>query len=119
MDETTRPAGAEGKVVVTTLPAEIDITNITSTSVQLRASLASGAEVVIADLTATTFCDCSGVRNLLLAHHQAVAGHVQLRVACSSPMVLRVIGLLGLSDQLAIYPSLGAAFMPTAASDES
>jgi len=32
-------------------------------------------------------------------------------------MVLRVIGLLGLGDQLAIYPSLDAAFMPTAASD--
>jgi hypothetical protein len=33
--------------------------------------------------------------------------------------VLRVIALLGLSDQLAVYPSLEAAFMPAAASDRN
>ena len=82
MVDTASPSG--GGPVVVTLPDEIDITNAGFVAGQLRAALASGAAVVIADLTATTFCDCSGVRSLLLAHHHAAAGDIQFRLACSS-----------------------------------
>lgn len=112
MADTASPGG--GEPVVVTLPDEIDMTNVSFVAGQLRAALTSGAAVVVADLTATTFCDCSGVRSLLLAQHHAAAGNTQFRLACSSPVVLRVIHLLGLGDQLAVYPSLAAALMPAA-----
>jgi anti-anti-sigma factor len=110
MADTASPAGREP--VVVTLPHQIDMTNSSFVAGQLHEALASGAAVVIADLTATTFCDCSGIRGLLLAHHRAAAGNIQFRLTCSSPLVLRVIDLLGLTDQLAIYPSLAAALVP-------
>jgi hypothetical protein len=47
----------------------------------LRAAVASGARMVIADLTGTTFCDYPGFRQLVMIGLQAATGDVQLRVA--------------------------------------
>ena len=82
MADTASPGG--GKPVVVTLPAEIDMTNASIVARQLHEALVSGAAVVIADLTSTTFWDCSGVRSLLLAHHQAAAANIEFRLACSA-----------------------------------
>ena len=111
MADTASPGG--GEPVVVTLPAEIDRTNASIVARQLHEALASGAAVVIADLTSTNFCDCSGVRSLLLAHHQAAAANIEFRLACAASAVLRVIDLLGLSDQLLIDPGLAAASTST------
>lgn len=112
MADTASPGG--GEPVVVTLPAEIDMTNASIVARQLHEALVSGAAVVIADLTSTTFWDCSGVRSLLLAHHQAAAANIEFRLACSASAGLRVIDLLGLSDQLLIDPGLAAASTSTA-----
>ena len=42
------------------LPAEIDISNAGVTAEQLRSALAPEITLLVADLTATTFCDSSG-----------------------------------------------------------
>jgi hypothetical protein len=47
----------------------------------LLAAVASGAPMVIADLTGTTFCDYPGFRKLVMIGRQAATGDVQLRVA--------------------------------------
>jgi hypothetical protein len=47
----------------------------------LRAAVASGVPMVIADLTGTTFCDYPGFRQLVMIGRQAATGDVQLRVA--------------------------------------
>ena len=52
MADTASPGG--GEPVVVTLPAEIDRTNASIVARQLHEALASGAAVVIADLTSTT-----------------------------------------------------------------
>ena len=95
--------------VVVALPAQIDITNADRAGARLAAALGVGAAVLIADLTATTFCDCAGVRNLLQAHHQAAAEHRQLRLAARSPGVLLILGLLAVDQVLAVYPDLPSA----------
>src|SRR5271165_3105595 len=50
---------------IVTRPAEIDTTNAHAVGDQLRAALRRGVPVVIADMSATAFCDSSGIRQLL------------------------------------------------------
>jgi anti-sigma B factor antagonist len=92
------------------LPAEIDISNSESVGATLGAACASGAGVVVADLTSTAFCDSSGIRSLLLAHDEAAAHDAQLRLAVQPDgMVLRMLTLMGLHRVLQVYVSLDEA----------
>jgi anti-sigma B factor antagonist len=105
-------AGARRKVI--TLPAEIDIANARRVGDQLAAAMTPGITLVIADLSATTFCDSSGIRELALAGRHAAAGGVDFKLVVSSAAVLRVIALTGLDRLLRIFPSLDQALAPHA-----
>lgn len=95
--------------VIVTLPAEIDMANDRGVSQQLDNALASGATVVVADMTATRFCNSTGLRVLVLAHKQAAAHHAELRLVITSANVRRVLAITHLDTVLRIYPSLAAA----------
>lgn len=95
--------------VVVALPAEIDMANADRAGQQLRSALAPGVRALIADMTATRFCDSSGINMLVRAHQQAAANGTELRLVVASTAVLRTLMLLGLDDLLAIYPSLSQA----------
>ena len=95
--------------VVVALPTEIDMTNADRVGQQLGSALTPGVRTVIADMTATRFCDSSGISMLVQAHKQAAANGTELRLVVASPAVLRPLTLTGLDDLLAIYPSLSQA----------
>lgn len=96
--------------VIVTLPAEIDLMNQDRAYDPLYAAFASGADIVIADFTATTFCDCSSMRRLLAVQARAAAGDARLRVVIAPDgSVCRVIKLMELERRLALYPSTAAA----------
>ena len=95
--------------VVIALPAEIDMANADRTGQQLRAALAPGVATVIADMTATRFCDSSGMSMLVRAHGRAAANGTELRLVVASTVVLRTLTLTGLDQVLPIYPSLSQA----------
>jgi anti-sigma B factor antagonist len=95
--------------VIVTLPAEIDMANADGVSQQLGCALASGVAVVVADMTATRFCNSTGLRALVLAHKQATARHAELRLVITSANVRRVMAITHLDTVLRIYPSLDAA----------
>ena len=99
--ETTPPT-------VIRLPAEIDATNAGRIGEELGSACAPGVAAVIADMTATTFCDSRGARELLLAHHKATADGIELRIVMPSAGVRRIFQLTGLDQVLAIYPDLAA-----------
>ena len=65
---------------------------------------------MIADLTATWFCDCSSLRRLLAVQQRAASrgGQLRLVIPPGSP-VRRVAGLTGLDGPLHIYPSVREA----------
>jgi anti-anti-sigma factor len=85
------------------LPAEIDLTNAEQACDRLCAAFASGAPVVIADFTATTFCDCSSMRRLLAVRHRAAARHAELRLAVPlGGEVRRLLELTGLGRHLSV-----------------
>jgi anti-sigma B factor antagonist len=103
---------APAKPVVVTLPAEIDIANADAVGEQLAAALVPGVRVVIADMTATAFCDSRGVRMLVLAQRQAVANDAELRLLLPNPRVMRVWRIMGLETVLPVYQSLDEALAP-------
>jgi anti-anti-sigma factor len=102
-------AGAQVQPVIVTLPAEIDMTNSGRIGRQLGFAQASGAAVVVADMTATTFCDSRGMRALVMAHKRATASGTELRLVVPSAAILQVMAITKLDTVLRIYPSLAAA----------
>jgi anti-sigma B factor antagonist len=98
----------QGKPVVVALPAEIDMSNADEVEAQLRDACAPGM-TVIADLSATTFCDSAGARALLTAHRQAAAGGALLRVAVPPGVVRQMLALLAFDTILQVFPSVTEA----------
>ena len=94
--------------VIVKLPAEIDVINAEETGWLLMSAFTPGG-VVVADMTATTFCDSLGIKALLAAHHQASEIGCQLRLALPGGQVLRVLNLLQADRMLAIYPTVAEA----------
>ena len=116
MAEALIPAGARAGMAVVTLPAEIDMANAGRVDDDPQAAFAPGITIVVADMTATTFCDSLGIGTLVRAYKRAATSGAEFRVVVPSARVLRVLALLGLDRRLAIYPSLpeALAVQPTA-----
>lgn len=111
MTDDQQVARALGRPAVVTLPAKVDTAASRSLCGQLGSALAS-ASTVIADMTATRFCDSSGVHILLLAQEQAAATGVELRLVVRSAAVLRSLAAMGADWRLPVYPSLEDALGP-------
>jgi anti-sigma B factor antagonist len=95
--------------VVITLPAEIDMANADQVGQQLGAAIAPGVKTAIADMTATRFCDSSGISMLVRTHKRAAANQTRLRLVVASTAVLRMLTLVQMDHLLPIYPSLSQA----------
>lgn len=107
-----RQPSAAGTPVVVSLPVEIDVTNADQVYDRLVAAVATGAPLVIADCTATIFCDAAGVRRLLMFHARAAAREVPLRlVIAPGGLLRRLLELLGADSVLPVYPSVEEASM--------
>jgi anti-sigma B factor antagonist len=92
------------------LPAEIDMATADRISGQLAAAFAAGPRAVIADMTATTFCDSTGVRVLVLAQQLAAAHGTELRLLMQpGDPVLRTMEVLGVDAVLPVYHRLDEA----------
>jgi anti-sigma B factor antagonist len=94
---------------VVVLPAEIDFANAEEAGQQLAAALASGAGTVIADMSATVFCDSPGARMIIQAYERAEKKRITLRFVVTSPAVHRVFQIMDYDRLLPIYPSVDAA----------
>jgi anti-sigma B factor antagonist len=98
-----------GRVAIMTLPAEVDIANSEHMRDNLLSVVAQGASLVIADMTATTFCDSAAVSALVRVAQRAAASGSGLRLAAAAPAVTRVLALTGVDKLIEIYPSVAAA----------
>jgi anti-anti-sigma regulatory factor len=95
---------------VVALPGQIDLTNAERAYDQLYAAFASGAPVVIADFSATSFCDCSSLRRLLAVQRRAAARGAELRLAIPpGGSVHHLMQLLDLGLRLQVYPGVREA----------
>lgn len=104
------PDATPDTAAVVGMPGEIDASNAGEVLPLITAACRPGVTVVIADLTATRFCDCSGLQQLLQAHRRAAAAGAQLRLAVlPGGPVSRVVELTGISRHVAVYPALQLA----------
>lgn len=103
------PVLRSGRTAVVRLCAEIDLTVADELREALLSVLNQGVLVLIADMTATTFCDSAGITALIRASRRAAANGAVMRVAGVAPSVLRVFTLVGIDRMIDIYPSVDAA----------
>ena len=93
--------------VIVTFPAQVTTANAEQAADQIGAAFTPGVSVVIADLTATTCCDRSAIRNLLRAHRKATVRGRQVRFAIRPGGPLhQITGFAGTHPLLAVYPTL-------------
>ena len=109
MLENRLPVFWSDRVAVVRMPEEIDITIADEVREELLAVLNQGASSLVLDMTRTTFCDSSGVNALVRAWRRATASEAGMRVATSSPAVLRVFSLTGLIQAIDVHPDVSAA----------
>jgi anti-anti-sigma regulatory factor len=81
--------------VVVTLPPEIDMSNASQVQARLMAALESGARLVIAEMSGTTFCDVRGARAIMRAGEAATAAGKMLHVEGAGRLPLKMLTLLG------------------------
>jgi anti-sigma B factor antagonist len=91
------------------LPPEIDVSNSQQIGQELASVADQGAAMLVVDMTATTFCDTSGARELIAARKHAHAGGAEIRLVVKAHAVLRVFEIIGLGDLFGIFPDLAAA----------
>jgi len=104
-----REQRAEHRIVFVKLPQAIDVTNHRIVLDTLAAALAERPSVVVADGSATGFCDCAGVSALVCAHRLVAAAGAQLRLVTAGVRVRRIIKLVAAHDVLNTYLNMGEA----------
>jgi anti-anti-sigma factor len=114
LSEESLPVEQYDDRVVITLPDEIDLTYSPSIRETLRAVIRRQPAVIVADMTATTFCDSNAMHAIATTHRQAVAAGADLRLVIGHPGVRRLFALSGFDTVISIYPNLPAALSGTA-----
>jgi anti-sigma B factor antagonist len=103
-----RVSSLDGPPIVST-PDEIDVTNSDELRLALLAASADDAPVVVADLSATSFCDSTALGVLVRAAKQLTSNGAQLRLVAQAAPVLRILTLTGVDTVLPVYATLPEA----------
>lgn len=98
-----------------TFPATIETSNAGQVADRLSAAIGSAAPLIIADLSATVFCDAAGADWLHMIGYQAAArgGRLRLVIPPGAP-IRRMLELLGVDHLLPVYPTIMEACEPLA-----
>ncbi len=103
------PVRWAGQQAVVALPEHMDESNAGQFGEELLSVINRGATALIADMTATIWCDHAGADAVVRAFQRAVISGTELRLVVTTPHVSRVLSLSGLDRLVCIYPSLEAA----------
>ncbi len=117
MSQEHYPVKRTGRTAVVTLPAEIDITNADQVREDLLSVVNQGADLLVADLSRTTFCDSAGVGALARTFRRAEANQSEMRLVVGTSAVRRVLELTGVDRLLDVYSSVAAALDSAAGRD--
>jgi anti-sigma B factor antagonist len=98
-----------GTWAMAVLPSEIDMTCAADVAADLGTLLGESIGVLVADMTATSFCDTAGVQALVGVHHAARAADSELRLVVPAASIRRAFELLEVDRVLLVYQSLDEA----------
>jgi anti-anti-sigma factor len=97
-------------IPVVTAPAEIDPVTTGQLRTVLLHSAAHGHNIIVVDMTGTTFCDSTGFGVLVRAHRRALADGGGLRLVIpADSAVARIFALIGLDRVIPRFASLDQA----------
>jgi anti-anti-sigma factor len=96
-------------LAVVTAPDEIDLTNASLLRAALQSIVEASPPVVVVDMTATEFCDSTGLNVLVRAHKQAQQRGTQLRLVVRASAVHRMLTVTGLTATLPVHATLADA----------
>ena len=114
MREDIGPGQWAGQPAVVALPERMDASSAGQIREELLSVINGGATALVADMTATTWCDHAGADAVVGAFQRSVISGTELRLVGTAEQVSRMLSLSGLDHLVPIYPSLAAA---TAASE--
>jgi anti-sigma B factor antagonist len=109
MREDFCPVHWAGRRAVVALPEHVGASNAGQIQQELLSVIDGGATALIAEMTATAWCDHAGAGAVVRAFRRAVISGTQLRLVVTAEHVSRVLSLSGLDQLVPIYPSLEAA----------
>jgi anti-sigma B factor antagonist len=95
-----------GGIPVVTTPEEVDISNAERLRTALLEASGHGRGTLVVDMSATQFCDSSGIHVLLRAHKRAQAEFGELLLVLRATTVLRVFAITGIDRVIPNFSSL-------------
>jgi anti-sigma B factor antagonist len=102
-------------VPVVAAPEEIDVTNADALRWALLEAAAHGHGTLVVDMTATRFCDSSGLHTLLAVHNRALAEGGELLLVIPDIVRFRVFQITGFDRVIHRVASLDQALAQTSA----
>jgi anti-anti-sigma factor len=103
------PVAWTGRRAVVAFPEHVDMSNAAQIREQLLEVFDRGAAVVIADMSATVWCDYVGVDAVARACQRAAICRADLRLVATAPAVRRLLAAEGLDRLVPVYSSVEAA----------
>ena len=103
------PVAWAGRRAVVAFPEHVDMSNAAQIREELLGVFDRGVAVVIADMSATAWCDYVGVDAVARACQQAAVSRAELRLVATAPAVRRLLAAEGLDRLVRVYSSMQAA----------
>jgi anti-sigma B factor antagonist len=102
-----------GGVPVVAAPEEIDVTNAEALRSALLKAAMNGHTTIVVDMTATRFCDSSGLHTLMAARKRAEGEGREVVLVIPSTTVLRVFAITGMDRVIPTFTTLPEALAQT------
>jgi len=107
-DDISSAQGSESLAVVS-FPERVDVSNAGWLRDKLLTAISHGAVVVIADMSATAWCDHAGADVLARAYQRTLVNGTQLRLVVTDGDVRELVSADGLDRLMPVYASLESA----------
>lgn len=102
------------QATIVTLTGELDLATVPMLDARLAALGGQRAPHLVVDVTALTFCDCSGLGALVRARNQAAARGGWLRLCGAADPLTKTIKIARMASALPCYPGLADALAASA-----
>lgn len=111
LDITTEEAGAG--VAVVALAGEIDLYTCPEFKQELLRVIADGANLIVVDLTKTTFIDSTALGVIIRGVDRLKQRDGRLVVVCADPNIVKIFEVTGLNRVFSVYCSRDEALAQT------
>ena len=99
----------DAAIHVVAVTGEVDLFTAPEFKQRVMAPIAAGVDLVVVDLTATTFIDSSSLGALIGAHRRLKSRGGRLIVACTTEPIVKTFRITGLDSVFTIVDSAEAA----------